>query len=199
VECRVSILIKFLEKTCRNVLIYGFCKYEVTCKFDHPVNCYYLQKKPEAADDQSTSNQDLTPLSKPEFVPQSAKEFVPQSAKEFVPQSAKEFVPQSAQEFVPQSAQEFVPQSAQEFYPQNVDAADQGYDEYYDQMDGYMNNMSLEEQPMTNTQRLDAYFYNRQQQQPYPRQVVSFGLLINPRRVLKTPSAVYFIGLVEKK
>ena len=174
-ECRVSILIKFLEKTCRNVLIYGFCKYEVTCKFDHPVNCYYLQKKPEAADDQSTSNQDLTPLSKPEFVPQSAKEFVPQSA------------------------QEFVPQSAQEFYPQNVDAADQGYDEYYDQMDGYMNNMSLEEQPMTNTQRLDAYFYNRQQQQPYPRQVVSFGLLINPRRVLKTPSAVYFIGLVEKK
>jgi hypothetical protein len=124
------------------------------------------------------------PQSAPEFVPQSAPEFVPQSVKEFVPQSVKEFVPQSVKEFVPQSVKEFVPQSVkefvpQDFYPHDGQAAltdDQGYNEYYDQMDGYMNNMNLGDQSMTNTQRLDAYFYNRQQQQPFPRQVVRFRM-----------------------
>ena len=79
-------------------------------------------------------------------------------------------MPQSVQEFVPQTDQDYAPPLEQEIL------GEQGYDEYYDQMDNYMNNMNLTEQPMTNAQRLDAYFYNRQQQ-PFPRQVVCIFLL----------------------
>lgn len=97
----------------------------------------------------------------PEFVPQSTKEFIPQSVDEFIPQ---EF---SVEEFIPHAVEEFIPQSVEEEFP-----IDKGYGEYYDQMDGYMNNLNLGEQSMSNAQRLDAYFYNRQVQQPFPRQVV---------------------------